>query len=273
VTVSIIARLKCDRCKTLYRARPNTTDSAIAVRTAASGDGWQIRISGQGRDLCPDCRPPAGRKRPLRRAEQHQAEIVQRYTVWGQSGPQIADALSLSPSAVYAVLTKAGVQRAPKGWPKVSGAAPGSGAPVAAFDKLRTARRVSACMRHWVRHPQVGWLPNGTVTFVYDPSDPYAVQLVFTDDVTSWRFGRNLLADGLAAHAGLGDVRLWPATSPRGVVLLMVLSALGERALLEFPADEVHRFLDRTYRQVPRGAEADRIDFDRLVARLLAETP
>ncbi|MFY1686465.1 helix-turn-helix domain-containing protein [Plantactinospora sp. WMMB782] len=118
MSVLIVAQLVCDRDGTVYEASPDVIDSPSAIRTAAAGDGWQVRTGGQGRDLCPGCRTPAGRGRPRRLGNLHEAEVVQRYTKQGQSAPQIADALSISESTVYLILTRAGVQRQPKGWPK-----------------------------------------------------------------------------------------------------------------------------------------------------------
>ncbi|MDG4791985.1 hypothetical protein O7626_39925 [Micromonospora sp. WMMD1102] len=115
MTVTIFAELACIRCDVLYEPK-DVFESRTAIRAAASTDGWLTRSDGQ--DQCPGCRPPAGRKRPLRCAERQQDEIVDRYTKQRQSAPQIGRELGISTSAVYTALTRAGVQRAPKGWPK-----------------------------------------------------------------------------------------------------------------------------------------------------------
>ncbi|MDG4791986.1 SsgA family sporulation/cell division regulator [Micromonospora sp. WMMD1102] len=144
-------------------------------------------------------------------------------------------------------------------------------------DGRRIARRVSACMRIQVRVADLDPAPHATAVLIYDPADPLMVRLVLDEqEANPWHIGRDLLADGLATHAGFGDVRVWPLSTPDGDVLYVVLATPEDPdywALLEFPAPEVRRFLNRAYRQVPRGTEANLIDLDWLVARLLTETP
>jgi len=134
-----------------------------------------------------------------------------------------------------------------------------------------TARTLQACVR---ARQIVPWPTDCEFSLRYHRDDPLVVRLVAAGyEHLPWEIGRDLLADGLVGHAGYGDVRLWPESSPRGELLLVVLAGDGGDATFELPAPAVRRFLARTYRQVPRGAEADLIDLDRLVARLLAETP
>jgi hypothetical protein len=129
-------------------------------------------------------------------------------------------------------------------------------------------------MRMRARNYETGRMEYETVTLEYDPADPLAVKFAFVGlDAKPWHFARDLLAAGLVEHVGYGDVRLWRVGGPRGDVLNVVLRGTNFDGFLELPAADVQRFLDRTYRQVPRGAEADHIDLDHLVSRLLAETP
>src|ERR687888_175865 len=49
----------------------------------------------------------------------------------------------------------------------------------------------------------------------YDPTDPYAVHVMFHPDTSgaepvSWSFARELLVTGIDEAAGMGDVRVWP---------------------------------------------------------------
>ena len=48
----------------------------------------------------------------------------------------------------------------------------------------------------------------------YSGSDPYAVRMAFhvgTDEPVEWIFARDLLAAGIEARQGEGDVQVWPS--------------------------------------------------------------
>jgi len=114
-------------------------------------------------------------------------------------------------------------------------------------------------------------------TLRYEPSDPYAVHVVFAgaegvdDDefVVSWCFGRQLLVDGLTEPAGIGDVRIWPWSGQTGPVVALALSSPDGQALFEVPRPVLERFLERTFDEVPAGTEAGQLDLDAVVAALL----
>ena len=107
----------------------------------------------------------------------------------------------------------------------------------------------------------------------YSVSDPYAIRMAFhvgNDEPVEWIFARDLLADGLMAPEGDGDVRVWPSleTDPddkeygrHSVINIELSSPFGE-ALFEAPSEDIANFLNRTYRIVPMGKENDVIDFD-----------
>jgi hypothetical protein len=106
----------------------------------------------------------------------------------------------------------------------------------------------------------------------YNPRDPYAVQMHFlAAETVTWTFARDLLATGLDAPAGVGDVQIWPSpwTSPGGDVVAIALSSPDGRAVLEAPRRVLARFLRRTYVMVPRGQEPAHHDIDATLARLL----
>lgn len=110
----------------------------------------------------------------------------------------------------------------------------------------------------------------------YDQDDPYAVHVVFHPgnpdaDTVSWSFGRELLAAGLVEPAGIGDVRVWPWTTPRGESLALALSSPDGNALFEISRSLIARFLRRSYTLVPKGKEPSSMDMDSTVSKLLAE--
>ncbi len=143
-----------------------------------------------------------------------------------------------------------------------------------------------------------------SATLHYSGSDPYAVHVVFhlrpnqapahvgpgeNDDTSvaspsvpsctaessdaggdiSWTFSRELLADGLNAPSGHGDVRIWPwyAHGRRSVAL--ALCSPDGYALFEAPRTVVERFLNRCYGCVSAGLEEHYIDIDASLANLL----
>lgn len=106
---------------------------------------------------------------------------------------------------------------------------------------------------------------HGSIKFIYDDSDPYAVRLVFGGDGNSrtWRFGRDLLADGLTRLAGFHDVACWT----EGVWFHLMLSGPRGRAIFKVIAGQVRAFLIDAEELVPYGSEA--LDFDSELDALL----
>jgi hypothetical protein len=108
----------------------------------------------------------------------------------------------------------------------------------------------------------------------YEAGDPYAVRATFfpigTGESVEWIFSRDMLAQALRAHAGHGDIRMWPAGGSGGKVLYIALSSRGGSALLEAPAPDVEFFLCQTQLVVARGAEPGQLDLDAELAHLLA---
>ena len=87
------------------------------------------------------------------------------------------------------------------------------------------------------------------VALVWCPREPHVVQLVFSPGPV-WLLDRALLADGLHAPAGLGDVTVIPALD--GPHLEVVLSPAadpdgpGERVAVVLPRAMVEGFVART---------------------------
>jgi hypothetical protein len=104
----------------------------------------------------------------------------------------------------------------------------------------------------------------------YDTSDPYAVTAAFHAGPSrwvEWCFARDLLADGLIAEAGSGDVRIRPVAGDIELVELVISSPAGT-ARFEASARELAYFLDRTYDMVLPGAEDQWVSVDDALATL-----
>ena len=110
----------------------------------------------------------------------------------------------------------------------------------------------------------------------YDPSDPFAVSLAIGVDCGEpvvWTFARDLLAAGVNAASGEGDITIEPDTSD-GMLseerVLRITLATDCLATMLASTDRVVEFLVETYAAVPTGAELDRVDLDAEIAALLA---
>ncbi|MDR1998329.1 MAG: SsgA family sporulation/cell division regulator [Frankiaceae bacterium] len=99
----------------------------------------------------------------------------------------------------------------------------------------------------------------------YAVRDPYAVAVCFPAGVASspvtWTFDRELVASGVRAPAGEGDVHIWPAAD-RPDSTYIQLSAPAGRALFAAPTAVLQLFIDATTTLLPIGTETDHIDFD-----------
>ena len=112
------------------------------------------------------------------------------------------------------------------------------------------------------------------VTVTYRASDPFAVELDVPDGAISvvWLLARDLLADGLTAPAGIGDVEVTPAAKDDAVVWVMLHDPEGCGSCnLAFRRAELERFLDESDAMVPAGTEAARINWGRELALLAGD--
>jgi hypothetical protein len=109
----------------------------------------------------------------------------------------------------------------------------------------------------------------------YDPSDPFAVSLAIGVDCGEpviWTFARDLLAAGVGAPAGEGDITVEPdvmdgfAGEER---VLRITLATDCMATMLASTDRVVEFLVETFAVVPTGAELDRVDLDAEIAALI----
>lgn len=111
---------------------------------------------------------------------------------------------------------------------------------------------------------------------VFDPADPYAVQLDLGVDMDGrenvWEFARDLLAEGLDRVAGSGDVTVWTSNQTgkgRGWLTFIGLDSPDGRVVLATSTQSVRTFLNGTWRLVPPGCES--VDVDGWIGDILAD--
>lgn len=119
--------------------------------------------------------------------------------------------------------------------------------------------------------PQMESVP---ATLRYDRQDPFAVQMAFPPPATlegnevSWAFSRELLAAGIDAPTGVGDVRVRPYGFDRTVVEFHAPEGV---AMVHVRTSELRRFLRRVNLMVPVGHEHRYLDLDHNLAELLRD--
>ncbi|MEV7003700.1 SsgA family sporulation/cell division regulator [Streptomyces sp. NPDC093982] len=92
----------------------------------------------------------------------------------------------------------------------------------------------------------------------YVSTDPLAVHVDFlphvypNDKCMTWSFARDLLAEGLRAPAGIGDVRISPCGRLHTIMLLQTVEG---QAMLRFETPVIRRFLEDSYMAVAPGRE------------------
>jgi hypothetical protein len=99
----------------------------------------------------------------------------------------------------------------------------------------------------------------------YSAADPYAIRMAFHvggDDPVEWIFARELLTAGMEAHAGEGDVRVWPSLDQDRDLLNLALSSPFGDAHFEAPRSATAAFLSRTFEMIAAGAESEFLDVD-----------
>jgi hypothetical protein len=109
--------------------------------------------------------------------------------------------------------------------------------------------------------------------FEYNPADPFAVSVLFTDEPTPvrWTFARDLLIEGYYEPSGDGDVHVWPCLSPEGAaVVILELSSPSGEVLVQIHSRALSSFIDQMVAMVPQGAEETLVDLDAEIAQLFA---
>ena len=106
----------------------------------------------------------------------------------------------------------------------------------------------------------------------YRRADPFAVAMTFVTgqgDLT-WTFGRDLLARGIAAPVGDGDVHVSPAIGLSGTAMVSIeLSSPDGHLVLQTRSAVVMDFVARSFAVVPDGTESDYFDVDMLISQVL----
>ncbi|MGW5735940.1 MULTISPECIES: SsgA family sporulation/cell division regulator [Streptomyces] len=111
------------------------------------------------------------------------------------------------------------------------------------------------------------------LTLTYTTKDPLAVALTFPRPAakkapTTWVLSRELLASGLRAQVGEGDVVIRP--TGRHTVMIVLTSPNG-RVLGEMERAPVERFIRETYALLPAAEESAALNMDGLITALLVE--
>lgn len=109
--------------------------------------------------------------------------------------------------------------------------------------------------------------------FEYNPADPFAVSVLFTDEPVPvrWTFARELLIEGFYEPTGDGDVHVWPCLNTEGsAVVIIELSSPGGEVLVQASSREIAAFIHQMVAMVPLGAEAALVDLDAELDKLLA---
>ncbi|MEU6269741.1 MULTISPECIES: SsgA family sporulation/cell division regulator [Saccharopolyspora] len=105
----------------------------------------------------------------------------------------------------------------------------------------------------------------------YETRDPYAVAVIFNagqSHQVRWEVARDLLADGLVADSGEGDMRIGPCPDKPELLLITLRSPSGQ-ATFETPAEKLAQFLNDTYDIVEPGDEHRWMSVDEALNRLL----
>ena len=109
--------------------------------------------------------------------------------------------------------------------------------------------------------------------FEYDPADPFAVSILFTDEPAPvrWTFARELLIEGFFEPTGDGDVHVWPCLNSEGAaVVILELSSPSGEVLVQISSRELASFIHQMVAMVPQGTEESMIDLDAEIGQLLS---
>jgi hypothetical protein len=109
--------------------------------------------------------------------------------------------------------------------------------------------------------------------FEYNPADPYAVSILFTDEPAPvrWTFARELLIEGFFEPTGDGDVHVWPCLNSEGAaVVILELSSPSGEVLVQIGSRDLSSFIHQMVAMVPQGSEESQVDLDAEIEQLFA---
>jgi sporulation and cell division protein SsgA len=107
--------------------------------------------------------------------------------------------------------------------------------------------------------------------WIYCTDDPFAVTVEIRtrgNHFVDWVLARELLVAGLTAPAGIGDVRVCPATMGEWEVMLVEIRSPDGHAVLEMDRDLLRQFVQATIDVVPLGSEAMAVDIDAEIEKI-----
>ncbi|WP_329430943.1 SsgA family sporulation/cell division regulator (plasmid) [Streptosporangium sp. NBC_01495] len=116
------------------------------------------------------------------------------------------------------------------------------------------------------------------VRVIYEPTDPYGVQLQFPrdgDEPVVWVMARSLLLLGLTPDrrktVGDGDVTVGPAPLPPDVAITLKPPYPYQPLTVLLSRTELGAFILETLELIPDGQESQHLDVDGAIAVILAE--
>jgi hypothetical protein len=107
--------------------------------------------------------------------------------------------------------------------------------------------------------------------WTYSASDPFAVTLAVRtrhDRWVDWLVARELVVEGLAGPAGLGDIRMSPQEVQGYEVVEIEIRSTDGRAVLEVDRDLLRHFVESSIELVALGEEITRMDLDSEIAKI-----
>ncbi|MFG2440974.1 SsgA family sporulation/cell division regulator [Streptomyces sp. NPDC048508] len=102
-------------------------------------------------------------------------------------------------------------------------------------------------------------------TFRYKESDPFAVSIdfIFDGTVTSWKFARELIKEGLRQPSGQGDITIWTAANDaKSYSIYFRLHSTEGVTIMEGDFHSISQWLEQSYMIIPCGAESLSIDWE-----------
>lgn len=112
--------------------------------------------------------------------------------------------------------------------------------------------------------------------WIYRSDDPFAVTVEIQtrgNRCVDWVLARELLMAGLIAPAGIGDIRVRPATVGRWEVTLVEICSPDGHAVLEVDRELLRQFVKATTDIVPLGCESMVVDMDAEIEKITRNCP